>query len=980
MLSLKVRFAAVAASLMGGLSGVMMGAAPASAQGGAFSCDTPTDFAVPGGNQLVAIDEGTMAATPLGGQSPVYYNAVGFDPNDHYLYAIQSPTSSAGNVLVRIDSAGTAQIMGPVAGLPTPGSGYAYSAGAFDPSGNLLVYSNDPSATTAYRIDPETKAVTGQIELSGSVDATDWAFEQGYLWSLSGNELTRVDPATGIATSQALPAAPAIPADTYNAAFTLTGGALAFIAASSNQEVQISLDSSLDVHSVSVAPVSGTLVHAATNDGASCEPAVGITFAGGAATVGSSYSAQLDAVGGTASYTWAVATGSSLPPGLTLDWASGVISGTPTSDGTFTFTVQVRDSSNPPQTSTRNVSIRVFPGPFSCATPTDFVAPDSGSGTQLIAIPEGSAPAASRIGPISSAGYNALAFNPVDRYLYAITITGSQGGGHLVRIDSGGNLHDLGPIDQLPAPQSSYEYASGAFDGNGTFWVVSNGDNQYAYGIDVATQQVTSSVRLDQQFDPIDWTYDYGYLWGLSDGFLYQVDPHTGHVATTSISGVPDGAYNADWTFADSTLGFVPIDDSANLVYRVAVTGGPLSPSSVMSTSSYTVSGNAHIYGTENDGAACGPALQLSAQTPDGTYGTPYTGSVQASGGTAPYSWTIASGSLPPGLALDPASGNITGTPTAAGSYPFIAQARDNSTVPQTVQEALTITMAPAPLTITASSGSMTYGTTPPPVTASYAGLVGGDTRDTAFSTPPVCSTTATASSDVGTYPTTCGGAAAANYSITYAPGTITVTPAAQTITFTTNAPSPAAVGGTYTPSATGGGSGNPVTFNIDGASTSGACSIINGTVSLTAAGLCIIDANQTGNTDYHGAAQVQQAFNIGYVTSGFLPPVSNAPTVNTGKAGKTYPLKWQLQQANGQYVTSLSAIQSVVVSPQSCSAFSTDPTSSDTATATGGTSLRYDSTNNQYVYNWQTSSTGCYSIAVTLTGGQRLIAFFKLS
>jgi lipoprotein-anchoring transpeptidase ErfK/SrfK len=62
------------------------------------------------------------------------------------------------------------------------------------------------------------------------------------------------------------------------------------------------------------------------------------------AVVGSAYSATLAASGGISPYTWSVTSGT-LPTGLTLASATGVIGGTPTAAGAYSFTVQVKDSS-----------------------------------------------------------------------------------------------------------------------------------------------------------------------------------------------------------------------------------------------------------------------------------------------------------------------------------------------------------------------------------------------------------------------------------------------------------------------------------------------------------------------------------------------------------------------------------------------------------------------------------------------------------
>ena len=76
-----------------------------------------------------------------------------------------------------------------------------------------------------------------------------------------------------------------------------------------------------------------------------------------AGTVGQDYSTTLAATGGTTPYSWSQ-TGGTLPGGLTLA-TNGVISGSPTTAGTSSFTVQATDASDPAQTATANLSITV---------------------------------------------------------------------------------------------------------------------------------------------------------------------------------------------------------------------------------------------------------------------------------------------------------------------------------------------------------------------------------------------------------------------------------------------------------------------------------------------------------------------------------------------------------------------------------------------------------------------------------------------
>ncbi|MFN7973918.1 MAG: putative Ig domain-containing protein [Acidobacteriota bacterium] len=143
----------------------------------------------------------------------------------------------------------------------------------------------------------------------------------------------------------------------------------------------------------------------------------------------------------------------------------------------------------------------------------------------------------------------------------------------------------------------------------------------------------------------------------------------------------------------------------------------------------------------------CNPITVAPATLPGGTLGVPYSQTITASGGTAPYTFAVTAGALPPGLNLA-AGGVLSGTPTTLGAYAFTVTATDSAGCQGSQQYSITIscpaiTVAPASLpngsfgapysqTITASGGTAPYtfavtgGALPGGLTLSAGGVLSG--------------------------------------------------------------------------------------------------------------------------------------------------------------------------------------------------------------------------------------------------------------
>lgn len=164
--------------------------------------------------------------------------------------------------------------------------------------------------------------------------------------------------------------------------------------------------------------------------------------------------------------------------------------------------------------------------------------------------------------------------------------------------------------------------------------------------------------------------------------------------------------------------------------------------------------------------------------------------------------------------------------------------------------------------------------------------------------------------------------------------------------------------------------SAQDATSGVESCSISGYSSAVgNHTLTATA-------RDQAGNSETQTLAYSVKAWRL----SGFYQPVDMSGVVNTVKNGSTVPLKFEVFKASGAELTSTSIVNGLKPTVASCS---TGATIDDIEQlATGGTSLRYDATAGQFIFNWQTPRKpgSCYNVSVTTQDGSSTpIAKFQL-
>lgn len=613
---------------------------------------------------------------------------------------------------------------GALSGVPTTGGTYNFAVRATETGGGFSLRSFNLSVSAALVISTAAQLPNASIGVQYAQTFSASGGSTPYLWTIAGGA---VPPGLSLSTTGVLAGTP------------LNAGTYTF-------DVRVT-----DAASVSVTQTFSLIV------GAGLSIASPPTLPAG--VPGVAYNQTLQAAGGTPPYTWAVVSGT-LPPGLLLSQA-GVISGTPTTAGGYSFQARVTDSAAATATQTFNISI----------------------GNNLTITSAGTLPVAVVAQPYSFT-FNAAAGTPP----YTWSIAGGS-------VPPGLTLAPNGVLSGTPSAQGAFFFTVRVTD-SVTTSVIQNFSLTVNTGIAITTASALPAASVGIPYNQA-LTAAGGappYSWSLYSGSL---PPGLLLGASGAISGTPSaaGSYTFTIRVTDSSAasatapftltvgGGLTITTAAlpsaaiGVPYSqtLAVAGGAapyvwslqagsmppglsLAPNGVLSGTpsllgqfSFTVrvSDAASLTADKTFQINVNPAVTIlsASPLPNGAFGAPYFQTLQASGGLPPFSWTVSSGSLPPGLNLA-GSGTLIGTPTLGGTFNFTAQVTDSAGTAAAKPFALTITTAvaitTAPtlpagtvgvsyfLTFGASGGAGPYswsllaGALPPGLTLSPSGTLSG--------------------------------------------------------------------------------------------------------------------------------------------------------------------------------------------------------------------------------------------------------------
>ena len=265
----------------------------------------------------------------------------------------------------------------------------------------------------------------------------------------------------------------------------------------------------------------------------------------------------------------------------------------------------------------------------------------------------------------------------------------------LGRLPQGLTLTSSGIVGGTPLENGTASFTARVREGNGdttekTFTLTIGASATPNFDSQFVTQTVPSTVQTGQLFNvTLKWVNTGAQSWDGAGGFKLgsqnmpdnttwgpnrvplvssSVAPGQQLEATfTATAPQSPGTYNFQWQLFQEGVGFFG-QASANVAINVSDVGAP------------AISGSATLGGVK---------------------GAAFNYQLNATGGVPPYTWSLASGSLPPGLTLEPGTGLVSGSPASAGSYSMTVQATDS--LSRTAQKALTINVI-APLDLATSS------------------------------------------------------------------------------------------------------------------------------------------------------------------------------------------------------------------------------------------------------------------------------------
>ena len=517
--------------------------------------------------------------------------------------------------------------------------------------------------------------------------------------------------------------------------------------------------------------------------------------------VGTSYSQTITATCGTAPYTYGVTTGT-VPPGLNLS-SAGFFTGTPTTAGSFGFTVGATDASGCAGSAAYSVAISGTPCPTITLSPAGLPGGMVGTAySQTIAASGGTAPytfaktAGAKPPGLSLTSGGLLSGTPTDAGIFNFTVTATDAHGC-----TGSQTYSV-TIQGYPCPSITISPSSLPGGTVGTPYsqtiAASGGTAPYTFaktagakppGLDLSSTGLLSGTP--SQAGPFSFTVTATDTHGCTGSQVYSVTIQSNPCPAITLlpPSLPGGTVGTPYSQTIAASGgsgpyiFAKSDGTKppglNLTSGGLLSGTPSGAGTfgftVTATDTHGCVGT-QVYSVTISPATC-PAIVLSpAALPGGTVGVGYSQTITAAGGTAPYTFAKTAGTKPPGLNLT-SGGLLSGTPTSTGPFSFTVTATDahgctgsqgySITVNPSDCPAITITPASLPggtvgtgyyLTLGAIGGTPPYtfdktaGTKPPGLTLSSTGLLSGNPTDAGTFTFTITATDAHSCAGSQTY------------------------------------------------------------------------------------------------------------------------------------------------------------------------------------------------------------------------------------